>query len=334
MAQEVETKGIPSIVELNRDVEPFIVQGTASRSVFFKDTLKPLQFVHFSDVHAIPEMWQRLTEYVNYYQNYISFALHTGDYCGGSQEQYFDCYRECPSCDRPIYNCVGNHDTYNSPKVLQSDKKTVYELLFNDTTNWDVEFMPGDYSMTYYKDFPESNIRLIVVDCYYDIEEQQKWVKEKLDEARTLGMHVLTGSHVVSSPITNKEKVTFQTLTDFDSIGGNRASCFLEKLLVEFKQSGGVHIANLVGHEHHDLFGHTDEGILNVAVECATAWNGWCDSKRVKGTRTYDCFNVVSIDPTLHIMKLVRVGDNADCYLRIKRTLCYDYVENRVVYNG
>jgi len=108
----------------------------------------------------------------------------------------------------------------------------------------------------------------------------------------------------------------------------------LEELLVEFKKAGGIHIANLAGHEHHDMFGYTDAGILNITVECATSWNGWCDSKRARGSKTFDCFNVVSVDPVLHIIKLVRVGDNADCYLRIKRTLCYDYIENKLIYNS
>ena len=85
-----------NIVELNRDVEPLIVQGSASRTRFFKskfdDKFKPLQFVHFSDVHAVLDLWNRMVEYVNYYKDYIDFAIHTGDYCGGNQEVYVDFY--------------------------------------------------------------------------------------------------------------------------------------------------------------------------------------------------------------------------------------------------
>ena len=57
------------IVELNRDVEPLIVQGTASRTRFFKsvadDKFTPLQFVHFSDIHAVLDLWNRIVEYIN-----------------------------------------------------------------------------------------------------------------------------------------------------------------------------------------------------------------------------------------------------------------------------
>ena len=45
-----------SILELNRDVEPLIIQGSASRTPYFRpkfdDRYKPLQFVHFSDIHV------------------------------------------------------------------------------------------------------------------------------------------------------------------------------------------------------------------------------------------------------------------------------------------
>ena len=69
--QITNQKSVPGIVELNIDVEPFITQGTATRPVAFNDPFKPLQFIHFSDIHAIPALWNRIVEYLNYYSNYI-----------------------------------------------------------------------------------------------------------------------------------------------------------------------------------------------------------------------------------------------------------------------
>ncbi|MBO5221923.1 MAG: metallophosphoesterase [Clostridia bacterium] len=327
---------IPSIVELNKDVESFVIQASASRSRFFKDAYKPLQFVHLSDAHAVPELWSRMAEYINEYEDFISFALHTGDYCGGSQEAYADFYRDCTPCRRPIFNCVGNHDTLKvrGDKDGSCPKKDVRALLFNHTEGWDVSFMPGEGSMTYYKDFPESNLRLIVLDCYYDREQQAVWLTERLAEAREKGIHVITAAHEISHPIVKKANVTFQTLTDFESVGGNRAHRFFDEIIADFKRAGGIHVVHLAGHEHSDMFGHTERSVLNIAVECATNWDGWCDGKRVRGTKTYDCFNTVSVDTNLHLLKIVRIGDNADHYLRIKRTLCYDYKNQRVIFNG
>ena len=327
---------IPSVAELNKDVESFVIQGASGRSVFFRDPYKPLQFVHCSDAHAVPELWSRMAEYINEYETFISFALHTGDYCGGSQEAYYDFYTECTPCLRPILNCVGNHDTLRNKQERDGGcpKEIVHGLLFNHTENWGVTFMPGEASMTYYKDFPESNLRLIVLDCYYDRELQAQWLKERLEEALESGLHVITAAHEISHPITQKENVTFQTLTDFESKGGNKAKRFYDEILAGFKARGGIHVVHLAGHEHSDMFGRTERGVLNIAVECATSWNGWCDGQRLRGSKTFDCFNVVSVDANLHLLKLTRIGDNADHYLRIKRTLCYDYINEKVIFNG
>jgi len=327
---------IPSVAELNRDVEPFLIQAKQTRSVFFRDRYKPLQFLHFSDVHAVPEMWERIVEYMNHYQNFIAFGLHTGDYCGASQEIYADCYQTCHHSEKPILNCVGNHDTLKvrGDRDGSCPKEEVRSLLFRQTEGWEVTFMEGEASMTYYRDFPEENLRLIVLDCYYDKEAQTDWLKQRLKEAKEKGLHVLTAAHEISHPIVEKADVTFQTLTDFESAGGNRAKRFYDEIIADFKKEGGIHVAHLAGHEHSDMFGRTARGVLNVAVECATCWNGWCDGQRLRGTRTYDCFNLVSVDPNLHLLKLVRVGDNADHYLRIKRTLCYDYRAEKVIFNG
>ena len=83
----------------------------------------------------------------------------------------------------------------------------------------------------------------------------------------------------------------------------------------------------------NDLFGLTDAGVLNSAVPCATDWEGWCDRIRRKGTRTYDCFNVVSIDTNLGLLRVARVGNNRDNFFRSQRALCFDYIHKKVIFN-
>lgn len=332
MLSSFEHGNIPSIIEQNLDMEPFVIQGTAKRSKFFGDKYLPLQFVHLSDVHAKPELWERMTEYVDYYKDYISFALHTGDYCGASQEFYVDFYNECSPCTRPVLNCTGNHDTYKTREILSSTKETVHGLLFGARDSWGADFMSGDFSMTYCKDFESANVRLIVLDMYYGGDEQLCWLKYVLADAREKGYHVLTAAHEITSPITKKSDVTFNRLDDVESLGGNSVRHNdIEKAIVDFKARGGTHVCHLAGHEHSDIFGHTDSGILNAVVPCATDWDGWCDGKRVRGTRTYDCFNVVSVDVNQSLIKLIRIGNNTDHFLRSRRALCYDYANDRVI---
>jgi hypothetical protein len=322
---------IEDILTMNRDMESFVIQASATETLFLqRSTYEPLQFVHFSDVHAVLELWNRMVEYINHYRDYIAFALHTGDYCGDNQEQYRDFYTEGTPCVRPILNCAGNHDTITGPNWVKTEKEETWKRLFNSTENWDVSFLNCPFSMSYYRDFPESNIRLIVLDQYYDRDVQLRWLKEILDDADEKGLWVITAMHEPSAEIVKPVGVTFHTLTKFSTLSDSP----FESVLADFVKKGGRFICNLCGHEHHDLFGYTAGGVLNVAVECACDWSGWCDGKRVRGTRTYDCFNVVSIDTDLGILKLVRVGNNADYYLRKKQVLCYDYQNRCVVFNG
>lgn len=324
------------IVELNRDVESFVIHGAFSRARLLNDPYQPLQFVHFSDAHAVPELWSRMSEYVNYYSDFISFAIHTGDYVAASQSEWFDMYALGTACVRPIFNCVGNHDTYRDLSFVKADKESVHNLLFRHTNNWNVTFMDTEFSMTYFKDFPESNIRLIVLNLYYDIEQQQAWLKERLQEAKELGYHVFTAMHEPSAHLVQFPNTTFQT-QNYDTyvrIDGANPTGPFEEILADFIENGGHYICNLVGHQHHDRFGYTEKGVLNTVVPCATDWDGFCEGRRIKGTKTYDCFNVVSADVNLGILRLIRVGDNADNYLRIKRVLCYDYLRKEVIFNG
>ncbi len=339
------------IIELNRDVEQFVIQASVPRSKkkfgeAFGDKYIPLAFAHTGDVHAVPEIWDRMVEYVNHYRDYLSFAICTGDYCGGSQKTYTDFYAACTPCERPFYNCVGNHDCYSGEGAWSlGPKEVTHDLLFNHKGDWDVTFMDCPHSMSYYKDFPDSNIRLIVLDDYYHIDEARVWLKGLLDDAREKGIHVITAQHEPTNFITQPLDVTFHTLDPYVERAMKRESArqnsvfdymgrpLFEDLIVDFIRSGGVFVCNFAGHLHIDLCGYTDAGILNVVVPSGTTWDKNSDLKRVRGTKSMDCFNVVAVDTDLGLLKLVRVGANVDHYLRKKTALCYDYVNKKVISN-
>ena len=338
--QFIENEGISggnidntNIVYLNKDVEPFVVQASEGLGRRFADTTKPLVFSHFSDVHTRQPLWNRIVEYNNHYKDYIKFSIHTGDYCGGTRLAYIDLYANGTSCDIPLLNCVGNHDTYLADNS-KGDKATTHNLLFNHTDNWGVTFMNIANSMTYYKDFASNKVRLIVLDYYYDIDAQCTWLLERLNEAKTLGYHVVTCMHEMSNVITNKLDTTFETIDDFESLGGNKYSkSKFDKVIGDWIKAGGVHVANFAGHEHSDFIGYTDNGVLNVCVQAATDDTIWTDGKRVQGTRTWDCFNVVAVEVATGTLKLIRIGNNADHYLREKKVFVYDYINKTIICN-
>ncbi len=191
-----------NVIELNRDTERDVLALTG------------ISFVHFSDVHAKPELWNRITEYIDHYKNVISFGLHTGDYCGGSQKVYADMYLK--KCSRPIYNCVGNHDCYSGEGAwLLNDKKVAHSLLFNHTEDWNVTFFECPYSMCYYIDC--NDLRIIVLDDYYDIWPARPWLRSVLKEAYSLNMHVITAQHEPTGYISNTYGSLFSTVEDYVS---------------------------------------------------------------------------------------------------------------------
>lgn len=321
-----------SIVNLNKDREPFVQEMTAHRAASFSDTYNPLGFIHISDVHNNTTVWQRFVEYLNKYQSYLSFALHTGDYCGDNITEYTDLYTKADN-QKPILNCVGNHDTYTSQQDRTAvSVETVYGKLFNHTSDWDVTFPEDvDYPTYYYKDISASNVRLIVLDDYYDLEDQATWLTSVLDDAKTNGLHVITASHEAVHTVTDHLDTTFQTIANFTP---TTYSFAFDQIIADFKEAGGIHIAHLCGHEHHDVIGYTANGVLCVLVECALPWTGYTDSARVSGTRSYDCFNLFGVDANVGVFKMVRIGANADCFCREKISLCYDYINNELLYTN
>lgn len=326
-----------SIIELNKDVLTFVqslpTSYPALAKPYFGATHSPLSFAHFSDIHNRPELWERIAEYVDANSAYLPFALHTGDYVGDNQTSYTDLYNYyMPSV--PFLNCVGNHDTYANAQHTLATKQSVYEKLFNHTSNWVATFMSGNYSMTYYKDFTDSNVRLIVFDNYYDIDAQKAWIASILEDAKSRGLHVITASHQVTGRPLTKVDCTFESLISYESAGtGSLLNTEFDAVIGAFISNGGKHIVHLCGHEHADFFYKTANGVLNCAVACATDFTGWTEGARVPNTKSWDCFNAISADTDLGVLKIVRIGQNVDCFNRVKNTLSYDYV-NGVVLNN
>lgn len=325
----MDTSKTSDIVTLNKDVEQYVLNSSG------------VTFVHSSDMHAVPNVWNRMVEYVNHYADKISFVLHTGDYCGGSQKVYYDMYAQSP-CTRPIYNCVGNHDCYNGGERWElAEKNIAHDLLFNHTDDWNVVFFDCRYSMSYYVDIEE--IRLIVLDDYYDIWETRVWLRKLLRDALEKGLHVITSQHEATGYINDTYHSKFQTYRDLNGECrryelervrydfDHRGRVLYEDVIGEFISLGGKYVVNLAGHDHADEFGLTDAGILNLIVENGTSWDGISDIQRIPGERSEDCFNVMSVDTEKGIFIVVRIGANTDRAGRVKNMMVFDYVNKRIV---
>lgn len=316
------------VIKFNKDIEAALIQSTAKRQ---KDTNAVFSMIHFSDIHGNQEMFNRIVEFSNYYASNLSMLLHTGDYVYKGQEDFVDLLGNAEINNVPFYNVVGNHDQYISDSDRsQATKASTYANVITRTQrNWQnigVTYMSGNNPMTYYKDFKSSKIRIIILDDFYDIDIQAAWLAAILEEARTLGYHVITAKHSKTDSIT--ERVT--SFNSKDVYSGDFNTIF-DAAIKKFISAGGIHICNICGHEHVDEMGYTDNGILNVVAECATSDVSWQNCKRDKNTKSFDCFNILSIDTNAGLIKIIRIGDNKDIYLRDKSYTCYDYINKKVV---
>ncbi len=109
----------------------------------------------------------------------------------------------------------------------------------------------------------------------------------------------------------------------------------MQAAVADFKADGGEFICYLCGHTHTDFVfcneNYPDQ--LFVVVDASNIGQAihYSDTYRVKGTRTQDLFNLFSYDLERKLVKIVRIGANADCLLRSKRSLCMNYVTGEVV---
>ncbi len=315
------------VVRFNKDLEPLVKDKKGNE----------LQFIHFSDIHRGLNAWNRVVQYYNEYSEYIDFAVHSGDYVGeynfDGENGYVDLYTKGTKSINPIYNVVGNHDVYAvKGGATHHEKSKVISTLFNKTDDWDVSYMGGTaVNTSYYRDFPEQNVRFIVLDNYYDEEGQAEWLQGLLDEAKNKGYHVLTSMHEPTAKIVTPVDTSFHC--NIEQTSAFRTSAF-DKVLGDFIKGGGNFIANLTGHWHVDFAGYTENGVLNLTIEIASP--GAVGAEQLDGrpqnpgVRGYDAFNVINVNTEKGIFEIVRIGNNSDAKEREKTSLEYDYINGRV----
>ncbi len=318
-----EAEDPTSVIALNKDLEGMITDKATGE----------LQLLAFTDVHTGLYAWNRIVDYYNEYSSHIDFAIHLGDYAGKDLGVFTDLYGTGTVSTKPIFNIVGNHDTMPSgtETISGAPKADVFSKLFATSGTWGVKFMDGENSMAYYVDYADKNIRFIVLDNYYDQDAQVEWLKNLLAEAKAEGMHVLTAMHQPSGAIVRPANTHFHTTLPTT---GFEYSPF-DAVIGDFIKDGGKFIANLAGHWHIDLFGYTENGVLNIAIETASPENvpaNQLDGRtQEQGTRGYDAFDVININATDGIFELVRIGNNIDSANRTKTSLKYDYVNGKIL---
>lgn len=294
----------------------------------------------FTDIHHDKENLERYIDFCNNYDSKINEKLCLGDMVSAKFSDDFTFWTNLSGSNN-ILCTVGNHDTWVDGTTTGGSvaKTDVYNKFFaNNIANWGVtQPTSASYSglMYYYKDYAEHNVRLIVLDCMFYDDAENSWFVSVLADAKEKGLHVICASHYQPSRVLERiencnfysTQYNYTNMVTFDTRACANVDAFIG--------NGGKFIAWLCGDTHWDAFGEINGANgkqLVLTFECACAHNSrWYDSARIKGTLSQDSINFVAIDTYSGLIKVVRVGNNSDMYLKKKDCFCYDYQTHKLI---
>lgn len=315
-----------------------------------------LSFIHTSDFHADNTNIVRAKEFFDEYSDYADFMLDTGDFIGG---QITDGLPTAVSQVPNMLRVIGNHDTTvrtdTSPNYswVTASQLDCYNTNFKDYIgNWNV-IQPANAATYgycyYYKDFTDSNVRLICLDGEHwggDDESnpdtiQLTWFQGVLASAKTAGLHVIVAVHRPPFYVNRIDGNTFDSI-DFPSMRGVKTLDGAIAAINAFKEEengvSGNFICWLCGHIHQDCMGlgrdtnTQNQLVISIATASVAPSLQYSEMARVNGEKSQDCLNIVGIDTHTKIIKLMRVGAQYDRHMRRRNTLCWDYENNQLIY--
>lgn len=306
----------------------------------------PLVLCHFSDIHGNDTALARLVEWCSDYKAYIDDTIHTGD---SVENSYADgmAFWDGVSGAESILNCIGNHDATASGSsggggMAQTD---YYDrFIGNYVAGWDGVVQPDGVETSgtdhykacyYYKDYTEKQVRLVVLDCQSRTQAQLAWFRSVLADAANNGLTVIAAyhSHPISGGYT-KVECPFSHITA-GNVGAYSWPAIVQAV-TDFKAGtldgqtlGGSFACWLAGHQHKDVMVWYDTaGQLSIAIDSMTLSNG---GRNITG-KGQDCFNLIAIDTSYHIVKLLRVGNDCDAQMRHIGMCSVDYTTGEVIH--
>jgi len=292
----------------------------------------PLTLLHFSDLHADASAMSRILNDANDL-NYDD-AICTGDIVANTAEQIASWWN--PS----VLTCIGNHDSasynsstgYNWTALSMADRDAYYITPFK--SGWGITHTNG--TSYYYKDYTNQKVRLIVMDGMLytnagaEATAQTSWLENLLADAITNDLHVLIAIHAPHGGAT-AEACSFSRYNE-----GTRPTygdCNTPQAVIDTvaaKITAGLKfIGYLVGHTHQDNVwdAEGDGKQLMYCITCAAVSQTaqWINSDQNRSV-TEDAYNLVTIDTTNTLVKIIRGGGaDIDDHMRTRKAICFDY---------
>lgn len=323
-------------------------------------TPMPLTLLHISDIHGNSSVLHRINEKIDPYVNKINAKICTGDLMLNSSagaEDFTNWW------DPSYMVTIGNHDStviinnsHHWTDFGVTDRIRCYIEPFED--NWGI--VRGEGQSYYYKDFASAKVRLIALDAMIYTSggdaatAQNTWLGNTIDAATGLGYHVLIATH---APCTGATPFTcsFTNATRSAPYVGEANICLLPETVVnlvknKIDNAGCIFIGYIVGHTHKDGIWRASEDPRQFfyMITCST-WSQTAgqarevdrDSVNYMGSRSswdyasganYDAANLITIDTSRSLIKIIRVGGaDIDMYMRRRKAICIRYSDGMLL---
>lgn len=313
-------------------------------------TVQPLVLLHFSDLHRNSKALERIVQFRDYYSDYIDDVIHTGDSVGSTNSSHL--FGTVDGAEN-FLNVIGNHDVWkgSTDQTFEgwhyyTEAQAYATYIGPFVSNWGNVTYQADHCY-YFKDYTAKGVRLIVLDCMYPTQAQLTWFISALNGAKTAGtggtaLHVVVADHVVMAA---SNTLTFLDDSSFNSPATPRTASNITTFpscedagyasaIADFVSGGGVIACWLCGHRHVDTLA-TYNNVLNIAVTTAGDLSvGRVDDARTEGTKAYDAFNLVGINTYRGLVYVARVGQEYNVGMGKMDTVCWDYINHRLVHTS
>lgn len=285
-----------------------------------------------TDIHGDGDSFSRYLAYCKKYSQWIDGQIQLGDIVSDQFSDEIKFYKTKKA--ENVMMVLGNHDSHlrdGEPDTWRAaGNRASYDRYFAPNIDkWGVVQPEGaaqNAYMFYYKDYPASKLRLVVLDCMFGFESQQKWFEQVLQQSLEDGyavvaaQHIPTGEVIPEGPFNSKDYPMYMG-------GFNSPTEPLLFAIDNFIENGGEFVCWMHGDAHFDGAGrikaHPKQ--LELTFENAGVYDYWNDSYRLRGEKCQDSFNIVAIDTYDKLVKVVRVGNNIDRHLQYKDTWEYRY---------
>lgn len=298
---------------------------------------KPLVLLHFADIHNDDVNLQRVVDFLDKYNNNLDDVFLNGDIAGAEWNEYSDAFNKV-LINNKILCSIGNHDVYKyNGTEAQATAKQCYDRYFANIANWGVTEPNANSSVGncyYYKDYPSSGIRFIVLDCMHYDTEQNNWLKATLADALSSKKSVIAAQHIaVANP--SSTEVTIPYDTPFNSIDHKDDSTSDNgqvTAIEDFINNGGEFITWLFGHTHSSFCGKLKVKKQNYIIVGGAKFDvNWNDTVRNSDDYSRDLFDVMSFDTKSKTISVKRIGANYDRFMRKRNAMCIDYANFKLL---